>query len=131
MTELDRTNQEMVLALLNSSGDERIGALVVVALDLLVEVEALREVVMRLSAGAISDPSMAPYLAGYRETAFLSHNSAGPSSGLEKVIARFYPKKRDPDGRTWREGVLLERLGMAEAEFEAYKARAKEAEYYT
>ena len=131
MTELNRTNRDMVLALLTSSGDARNEALLVVVLDLLMEVEALREALISLSSGTAAATSSTQCLAAYRETAFLSHNAAGPTSGLEKIIARFYPKTREVDSRTWREAVLLKRLGMVEAEFESFKARAREAEAYT
>jgi hypothetical protein len=115
-----------------------------VVLDLLMEVEALRRAVKDLSdrAGAadagddalsgprhgVSSPRTA-YAAAYLDTAWLTHWSAGPSGGWEKLLAEYYSwDSRLPE---WRECLMLERLGFSQADISNYKESARQAETCT
>ena len=99
----------------------RVETLTMLVLDLLAEVEALRQ-----SQGTKSD-----YRDAYRAACLLTHNSAGPSSGWEKLIECFYPRHRSSGGRVWRESVMMRRLGFTPAEIAVYQTEAEEAETYT
>jgi hypothetical protein len=50
---------------------------------------------------------------------------------LDKLLARFYPMVADEMGRTWRECLLLERLGFSQVEIAEYKKAAEDAEMFT
>ncbi len=115
-------------SLVTSTVDERNMTLLNIVSDLLVEVEALRETVLQLSVRVGSDAS---YRDAYRETALLSHNSAGPSSGLDKILALFYTNESGAEGRTWREDIMLRRLGMSQAELDAFQKEAMGLEILT
>lgn len=122
----------------------RMEVLATLLMDLFVEVEALREVVMRLE-GCAPDRNVCSelshqawfsrgatvYQRAYLETAFETHNNGGPSGGLDKLLARFYPPAADEMGRTWRECLLLARLGFSPSEIADYKKAAEEAEMFT
>ena len=65
------------------------------------EVEALRSACLESTEGGPIAKDSA-YRQAYRETALLTHNSAGPSSGVAKLLARFYPTSVEEDGRVPR-----------------------------
>lgn len=125
----------------------RMEVLAALVMDLFVEVEALREAVMRLEsvspdgrAGSHLEhvhPALVlasirtVYQKAYLETAFETHNNGGPSGGLDKLLARFYPPAADETGRAWRECLLLARLGFSPSEIAEYKRAAEEAEMFT
>ena len=116
-------------------------------MDLFVEIKALREAVMRLEgstpgarenacfelghSGLALACGKTVYQKAYLETAFETHNNGGPSGGLDKLLARFYPPAADETGRAWRECLLLARLGFSPSEIAAYKRAAEEAEMFT
>jgi hypothetical protein len=100
---------------------ERVEALTTLLLDLLNEVEALRQ----------AQATKSDYRDAYRASCLLTHNSAGPSSGWEKLIERYYPRQQASDGRVWRESLMMRRLGFTPAEIDAYQREAEEAETYT
>jgi len=99
----------------------RVEALTTLVLDLLVEVDALRQ----------AQATQTAYRDAYRAAALLTHNSAGPSSGWQKLLERFYPLQASSDGRAWRELLMLRRLGFTPTEMEAYQAEAEQAEMDT
>ena len=99
----------------------RVEALTTLVFDLLAEVEALRQVVA-------SQPA---YGDAYRAACLLTHDAAGPSSGWEKLLDRYYPRQSSTDGRAWRETLMMRRLGFTPAEIEAYQREAEQAETYT
>jgi hypothetical protein len=99
----------------------RVEALTTLVLDLLAEVEALRETQARQSA----------YRDAYRQAMLLAHDASGPSSGWEKLLDRYYPRQPSSDGRTWRESLMMRRLGFTPAEIEAYQQEAEQAETNT
>jgi hypothetical protein len=137
----DRTQQEIVQTLFMPSGsggterDPRVEVLAGMVLDLLLEVEALRKVVAASALGAGGKDSA--YGRAYQETAYLTHNATGPSSGLEKLLALFYPRLAQAEGqggqerRTWRECLLMRRLGFPEEAVRVYKDAAEQAEVFT
>jgi hypothetical protein len=106
-------------------------------LDLLMEVEALRAVHLASNGGAPSKDSA--YGSAYRDTAYLTHNARGPSSGLDKLLSLFYPTESEKERgtprpghqRTWRECLILRRLGFSEEQLRAYKNDAEQAETLT
>jgi hypothetical protein len=124
--------------------DRRAQAVGRVVLDLLMEVEALRRAVQELSARAApadaGDDALARprhglsaprtvYAEAYADSAWLTHFSAGPSSGWEKLLAEFYPGGlREND---LRELELLRRLGVSDADLAAYAESARGAETCT
>ncbi len=138
---LDKTQHEILQALLmpasnkGAEGDPRMEVLVAMVFDLLMEVEALRKVVSASKLGVGGKNSA--YGRAYEETAYLTHNACGPSSGLEKLLALFYPRGAEEKGkswrerRTWRECLLLRRLGFSDEEVRAYKEAAEQAETFT
>src|SRR6266540_1591227 len=73
--------------------DPRTEVLFEMVCDLLMEVEALPEALLQSAAGSGGKESA--YARAYREIALLTHNSAGPSSGLDKLLARFYPPQAE------------------------------------
>jgi hypothetical protein len=146
---MDLTHPDLLSALFAkpdlSARREILAALV---MDLFVETEALREAVMRLEScafnAALADADFdlghsglvlacgkTVYQKAYLATAFETHNNGGPSGGLDKLLARFYPPAADETGRTWRECLLLARLGFSPSEIAEYKRAAEEAEMLT
>jgi hypothetical protein len=114
--------------------DPRTDTLVTAVLQLMMEVEALREALINLEGGRKGNGSV--YGRAYRETAYLTHNSAGPTSGLAKLIAQFQPSDveqhpGDPEPRAWTETQMLRRLGFSEEDIGAYRKEALEAEMFT
>jgi hypothetical protein len=114
----------------------RIEVLSRLVIDLLVEVEALRDALLRLTLGGASgsvhkgydapchDKSLTEgkgaYPAAYVDAAYVLHNAAGPSGGEEKLLARYYPESGDK----LREALMLQRLGFTDDEIEGYAAAA-------
>jgi hypothetical protein len=99
----------------------RIQMLTTVVLDLMMEVEALRETMVRGSN----------YRAAYREIGLLTHNSVGPSTGVDKLLDLYYPSSATSGGRAWRESLMMQRLGFTQTEMEQYKRDAEDAEQMT
>lgn len=135
---LDTTQNEIRRALFGhewKEGDPRIKVLFAMVIDLLMEVEALRKVVLASRLGVGGKKS--GYGRAYEETAYLTHDSHGPSGGLEKLLDLFYLQDAEkqcqslPKPRTWRECLLLRRLGFSEEDVRAYKESAEEAETFT
>lgn len=128
MSALERTQVEMVRDVFGPIGGDdrealvrRVQALTVLALDLLAEVEALRQI-------HIAEPA---YRDAYRQTGLLTHDAAGPTSGWQKLLGRFYPRQRAADGRVWRESLMLDRLGAEAADIDVFRREAEEMEQYT
>ena len=137
---LDKTYREIITTLFKPSDDAaavdpRTEVLVAIVFDLLVEVEALRSALLASDAGTSSSALI--YKRAYRDIAYLTHDAAGPRSGPEKLLARFYPepsgqeRKGEREARVWRECLFLSRIGFTEDEITAYKEEAQEAEAFT
>ena len=145
---MELKHPDIVSSLFTSSDvHARLGTLVTLVLDLLLEVEALREALMRLEArtraadrrDGCESARRAPiqlcgksaYGRAYLDTAYLTHNNGDASGGLDKLLAKFYPPASDEAGRTWRESLLLDRLGFSDPEVAEYVKAAEEAEMFT
>ena len=92
-----------------------------VVLDLMMEVEALREAATMGST----------YRDAYRDTGLLTHNNSGPSDGLDKLLDCFYPPDETSEGYRWRETLMMRRLNFTPAETLRYQEKAQEMEAYT
>ncbi|PSB02293.1 hypothetical protein [Merismopedia glauca] len=133
-----------------SDQDTRLKVLITLVVDLFMEVEALRESLIELTEDrkgsqldtyddseypdeSISSISRGKsiYQKAYLNTAYLTHNSIGPSGGLDKLLAEFYPSSSSQIRQTWRECLFLERLGFSEEEITKYKKLAELAETLT
>jgi len=111
-----------------ASRDQESMVVVDLLLDMMVEIEALREAVAACPA------TRDAYRLAYQETAYLAHDATGPTGGDQKLLARFYSSEgTDAPGGSdgWREVLLMRRLGLSEEEIEAWRDRAAEAELYT
>lgn len=99
----------------------RLDALTTLVFDLLAEVEALRQ----------AHAAECSYRDAYRAACLLTHNSAGPTGGWQKLIGRYYPNRPSADGRIWRESAMMSRLGFTPEQIEEFQREASEAETYT
>src|SRR5262249_11571828 len=73
----------------SASLESQVVALRELVIALLMEVEALRAANLAAAKSAGAALKDSDYARAYMETALLTHNSAGPSSGLEKLLARW------------------------------------------
>jgi len=89
--------------------------LVMVLMRLLVEVEALREA---LASPETPEAVRAAYRKAYERTASMSHNSAGLTGGMEKVLSCFFPSGTRT-GRFPSEMEMMERLGASQEDLQA------------
>ena len=117
------TSRDIAKTLFLPSADlrQRIDTLTTVVMDLMMEVEALRE-----TLAAKTD-----YREAYRGTGLLTHDSTGPSMGWDKLLDRYYPRNRNERGRAWREALMLHRLGFSTSDIEAYRRDAEGMEVRT
>lgn len=122
------TSREMLHALLKvMTQGEAHASLINLVIRLLIEVEALRH--------ALSHPDMPEsvrqaYRQAYEQIAELSHNAAGSSGGLEKVLSHFVPKKASA-GRFAAERMMMVRLGASKQDIDALCERLEEVESFT
>lgn len=138
---MELNHAEIIHALLAArSGNLQVNILVSLILDLFMEVEALREALIKIDSSplepagdqtesaSILNLAKSTYQRAYLDAAFETHNNQGEYGGLDKLLARFYPSSADDLGRTWRECLLLARLGFSSAEIDEYKSVAQAAE---
>jgi hypothetical protein len=106
--------------------EQRVRALTEVIADLLVEIEALRNL-------QLQDPlTRERYRLAYDEAAMLSHSSVGPSAGREKLVELFCATKLQPDQAPRpREALMLKRLGCTDEDIADFEQRAATAETCT
>lgn len=109
----------------------RIAFLTELVLDLLVEVEALREGQLEAAEAEGQRGKDTPYGRAWRRVVELSHNAAGPSSGIEKIFRSWSGSAQDAEGGSGRELAMLERLGYADDEIEAFLEHLEQLETYT
>lgn len=115
-----------------TSQDPKIDLLVSVVCDLLMEVEALRATVLEMQKTEHTETT--GYAKHYRDTAYLVHNGAGKSSGIAKLLQLFYAPSPEKGAevaghaRSWREVLMLRRLGFDENEIREFKQDAQIAE---
>lgn len=145
---MELNHREIIAELLAArNGNLQASVLVALILDLFMEVEAMREALIKID-NRIFEPTVGDYFEidyekpllsfgksnyqkAYLDAAYETHNNGGPSGGLDKLLARFYPSSADDLGRTWRECLLLERLGFSPSEIDQYKNAAQDAEMLT
>lgn len=144
---MELTHPDLISTFAKPDACARMEVLAALVMDLFVEMEALREAVMRLDGLRPDAPENACFELGhsglaracgktvyqraYLQTVFETHNNGGPSGGLDKLLARFYPPAADETGRAWRECLLLARLGLSPLQIAEYKRAAEEAEMFT
>jgi hypothetical protein len=104
--------------------------------ELLREVEALREAQIKQTQAQGVEPKESSQVQAYLETALLSHNAAGVTTGLQKILLRWLgddaesiPKTRV--GSVLREVLMLKRLGLTEEDIEKYVEDVEIAEKLT
>lgn len=103
------------------AAQQRLDFLSELVVELLIEVEALREAQIATARAAGLRGRDTPYGAAWRQTVELSHNSAGFSDGIEKLLARWPENTEDHRGQgTAREVSMLQRLGYEPAEIDAF-----------
>ena len=102
-------------------------ALVMLLFRLSMEVEALREA---LSSPQTPEAVREAYRQAYARIAVLSHNSAGPSGGPEKILRRFFPSTAS-EPRFAAEQAMMNRLGMTPQAQQAVCDKMAEVEMYT
>jgi hypothetical protein len=101
--------------------------LVMVITRLMIEVEALREA---LSSPETPEAVRQAYRQAYERIAVLSHNAAGPTGGMEKVLRRFFPHSADSE-RFASEMAMLERLGATSEDQQTIREELETVETYT
>jgi hypothetical protein len=128
--------------------DQRLETLERIVLDLMMEIEALRSAMIQrrsLDVAIDSDrvldepvagvsPPHTAYGEAYLKTAWLSHWSAGPTCGLDKLIEQFYGDEyrgENWDAIRWREMLMLCRLGYSKQQRTQYLESARTAETCT
>jgi len=138
---------QMLRTLSQDDTRAQVNLLIQFVTDLFVEVEALREAVLHMCpetrsssvhAGyddACHDPTLTqgkgPYQQAYVNAAYVLHNAAGPSPGIAKLLARFYPDNASPEEQEWRETSMLRRLGFSEEEIARFRNAAEEAQCFS
>lgn len=101
--------------------------LVMMVFRLMIEVEAMREA---LSSPDTPEHVRQSYRLAYERTAVLSHNAAGITGGMEKVLRRFFPQGTDSE-RFVPEMAMMERLGASSADLQALRDELETVETYT
>lgn len=129
--------------------EQRLETLERIVLDLMMEIEALRSAMIRLTSrkgatvvgqcvldnpAAGVTPPHTVYGEAYLTTAWLSHWSAGPTCGQDKLVETFYGdenQRANWDAGRWREILILLRLGYDRQQLSQYQASARAAEICT
>lgn len=93
--------------------------------ELVREVQALREAKILELEESKDSIRHSIYAQVYERTALLMHNSAGPSTGWDKLLRKFRGKD------SWSEIGVLAQLGFDANELSEYKKKADEMMYYT
>lgn len=105
--------------------EQKVEMLTELVIELLREVEALRSTEIERCKSARILPKDSIYRKQYRETALLTHNSAGPSGGLDKLLSLWLiePPTATATSRFTEyvtEFVILQRLGYSDADLQEY-----------
>jgi hypothetical protein len=109
----------------------KVEVLTQLVLALLMEVEALRQVELEKSNTGQTVPKESIYAKAYYETALLTHNGCGPTSGIHKLLALWMVKRATPNGTPLREALMFERLGFSPEEMSNYSDEAERHEMFT
>ena len=109
--------------------DDSSAPIIHILIRLMTEVEALREA---LSSPDTPESVRQSYRKAYERIAVLSHNSAGPSGGQEKVLRRYFAETQEDPGHPYvPERLMMKRLGATEEELEKLCAKMEEVSMYT
>lgn len=125
------TPREMLLTLFQKDTTEKVEVLKELVLALLMEVEALRSGLLEESQTRGVTLKNSSYGRAYLSTALLTHNAAGPSGGVEKLLERWVSSRTTSNGISFREALMLMRLGYSQEEIENYAAEAESYETRT
>jgi hypothetical protein len=107
-------------------------ALAVATFALLMEVEALREALTRVTKAVLpAEAAQSAVGSAYRDTALLTHDCTGSSDGWSNLLMTFFPRSVEAGERSWRETIFMKRVGFSDMEIEAYKKEARGAEAKT
>ncbi|MFM9965418.1 MAG: hypothetical protein ACKV2Q_29890 [Planctomycetaceae bacterium] len=118
-----------------------------IILALMLEIEALRTAVIRLSqrTGSGDDEPVnesvldearhgvsgehSAYGAAYLDAAWLTHCAIGPTSGWDKLVELFFAGTESSEN--WRELLMLRRFGYSPEQIAQYQREARDAETFT
>jgi hypothetical protein len=124
----DFTGSDIFVALFSENSRDKIDALTQLVQTLLMEVEALRAAAIEDGRAPGTSSQATAYARAYRRTALLSHNAAGPSTGIEKLLARWISPETTCNGIAVPEILMLRRLGYSEDEIRRYMQEAEQQE---
>lgn len=125
------TPREILLTMFQNDTTEKVEVLKDLVFALLMEVEALRSGLMEESQARGVTLKNSSYGRAYLSTALLTHNAAGPSGGVEKLLERWVSRRTTSNGISSREVLMLMRLGYSQEELENYAAEAESYETRT
>jgi hypothetical protein len=116
--------------------ERKVSILTHLVFELLREVEALREAQIRENQAEGTTLKDSPYGTAYLETALLTHNASGVTTGIEKLLFRWLGDgseliPRNYLGSVLREILMLKRLGITEEELHKYIEDSEAAEKFT
>ena len=116
--------------------ERKVSILTHLVFELLREVEALREAQIREIQAEGITPKDSPYGTAYLDTALLTHNAAGVTTGVEKLLFRWLGDEsvlipKNYIGSVLREILMLKRLGLTDEELQKYIEDAEAAEKLT
>lgn len=110
--------------------ENRIDALTSLVIELLREVEALRSTELEKAKIQSILPKDSIYGRQYRKTALLTHDSAGPSGGIDKLLHLWCAESsKETSGRFagyLEELLMLERLGYSKEDIRKYLEEVRE-----
>jgi len=115
----------------DGNSEEKVKVLNKLVLALMMEVEALREALIEESKSKGVLPKDSAYGQAYRRTALLTHNNAGPSSGVRKILSLWFTTRASPNDMDLREALMLIRLGFSPSEIGRFGEEAEFAEMLT
>ncbi len=111
----------------NSNEMDEIKVLRKIIFHLIREIDILRETNIQKSILENQSPKDSIYGKLYKEICIESYNSAGPSSGEEKIMWDWFNRNDElPD-----ETIMLRKLGYSEDEIKKYLEKIAEVSQYT
>ena len=125
------TAWNMHSALAQGDVEAKVHVLQMLVLDLLREVEALRRTQLEECQAKGISPKQSPYAHAYRETALLTHDSTGTSTGIRNLLERWEECEGTRHGGSLNELAMLARLGFSAQEIVQYIQEAEDYEMRT
>lgn len=111
----------------NENEKEEVKVLREIVFQLIREVHVLRESIIQTSLINNIQPKESIYGKMYKEICVLSYNSAGPSSGKDKVLRDWF----DSDSELPDEIIMLRKLGYNDSEIRDYLNEISKVQSYT